>query len=119
MSIVCFCWLGSIPSYSQEDSTAYIHGLPVSEDDMAQLFVSEREQQRQLTPVSADALPKKVLKALRKGRQYEGWQDSLVYFDRNTRLFVVPVKTTDGVKVFGLNEDGNPVTFDEVSPSPE
>src|SRR5690606_35174842 len=106
---VCLC-------HAQEnDSTVYRFGLPVTEDDTAESF-SERDfpPRQRLTPVSPDALPGKVVKSLNEGRQYEGWRDQVVYYDRDARLFLVSVRDNGTVKIFGVNEQGDPVTFDEV-----
>jgi hypothetical protein len=108
--------LAMIVAKAQNDSTRYINGLPVSEDDTVEQFIdNDLGQKDQIKAVSATELPRKVLKALKKGDQYEGWEDSTIYFDQNTRLYLVPVKYKDGVKTFGINEGGHPVTFDEVA----
>jgi hypothetical protein len=101
---------------AQNDSTRYINGLPVSEDDTVEQFIeNDLGVKDKIRAVSTSELPRKVLKTLKKGDQYEGWQDSVIYFDENTRLFIVPVKYEGGIKTFGINEDGHPITFDEVT----
>jgi hypothetical protein len=101
---------------AQNDSTRYINGLPVSEDDTVEQFIeNDLGVKDKIRAVSTSELPRKVLKALKKGDQYNGWEDSVIYFDENTRLFLVPVKYEEGIKTFGINEDGHPVTFDEVT----
>jgi hypothetical protein len=101
---------------AQNDSTRYINGLPVTDDDTVEQFIeNDVGVKDKIRAVSTGELPRKVLKALKKGDQYNGWEDSVIYFDENTRLFMVPVKYGEGIKIFGINEDGHPVTFDEVT----
>jgi hypothetical protein len=101
---------------AQNDSTRYINGLPVSEDDTVEHFIeNDLGVKDKIKRVSTSELPRKVLRTLKKGDQYDGWEDSIIYFDENTRLFLVPVKSGESIKTFGINEDGHPVTFDEVS----
>lgn len=119
--LMIFLVIGAAAVHGQEpDSTRYINGLPVSEDDTVQRFPQQDlEPKNVVTPVPSNALPGKVLRALDKERQYQGWRDTIVYHENNTGLYLVPVKTAEGVRIFGLNEDGNAVTFDEVSAAPD
>ena len=104
-----------------QDSTRYINGLPVSEDDTTQQFLKDRdlEPKNRLTVVPADQLPVKLRDELDSDEQYAGWRDSSVYFDANTEIYHVPVKYAEGVKIFGMKENGDPVTFREVSDAPK
>ena len=102
--------------FSQEDSTLYINGLPVSEDDTArQVPHSDLEPKNDLTVVTEHALPDKLRTVLENETQYRGWRDTSIYLQKNTGIYLVPIKTEKSVKIFGLNESGNPVTFSEVS----
>jgi len=106
----------AIQLLAQNDSTVYRFGLPVTEDDTTRQFPAvDMEPQNKLVAVRANELPKKVLRALNREEQYHGWRDTTVYFEKNTGLYHVPVKHEDGVRVFGLNADGHPVTFDVVT----
>ncbi|MBT1702236.1 hypothetical protein [Chryseosolibacter indicus] len=101
---------------AQSDSTAYVHGLPVSEDDTVAVFPqSDLGPQENIVAVPESQIPKKVKKALRKGDQYEGWQGSTVYYDKNTHLYLVEIKRGNASRIYGLDESGRPVTYDEVS----
>lgn len=103
-------------SFSQNDSTRYINGLPVSEDDTVQNFpIQDLEPKDQLVALPPNALPADLVKSLEKDELYAGWRDSTVYYDANTNLYFVHVKREGSVKIFGLNENGKPVTFSEVS----
>jgi len=114
-ALICSC--GGANVFAQSDSTRYINGLPVSEDDTVQQFPrNDLGPSNKLIPLTAKQLPPSVLEALEEKAQYQGWQDSTVYFEKNTGLYIVPVKYEEGVKIFGLNENGKPVTFSEVSP---
>ena|SRR5688572_16361098 len=109
---------GQMSAFGQEkDSTRYINGLPVSEDDTVQQFLpGDLEPKSKLMEVPPEALPSAILKVLNEQEQYRGWRDSTVYFESNTRLYIIPVRSRDGVTIYGLNEDGKPVTFDVTSP---
>jgi hypothetical protein len=100
--------------FSQVDSTRYINGLPVSEDDTVTGFPgTDLGPKTILQPMSREDLPARLVEVLEKKPQYNGWRDSTIYFEKNTGIYHVPIKYNDGVKVFGLNENGDPVTFSE------
>jgi hypothetical protein len=103
--------------FSQDDSARYIFGIPVrSDDDTARSFPArDYVPPKKIKPVGVAALPAEVREALETEEQYTGWQDSTVYLDLNTGLYIVPIKHRTGVKIFGLNKKGEPVTYDEVS----
>ena len=108
--------LASAPLFAQNDSTIYRFGLPITEDDTAEQFLqSDRIPRNEWRAVPLRELPEKVLEAITEEDQYEGWRDSTVYFEKNTGLYLVPVQREDGVRIYGLNENGNPVTFDMIS----
>ena len=105
---------------AQNDSTKYRFGLPVGEDDTTRHFpVTDMEPETTMIAIPADELPEKVLKALTREDQYKGWRDTTIYLEKNTGLYHVPLKTEDGIHIFGLNKDGDPVTFDVVTERPE
>ena len=107
--------LAGFSAFSQADSTRYINGLPVSDDDTVQQFPqNDLAPAKKITPVEVKNLPAKLREALEQGAQYEGWKDSTVYFDNNTQQYIVPVKYEGGVKIFGVDKDGNPVRYSEV-----
>ena len=101
---------------AQNDSTVYRFGLPITEDDTTRQFPpADIEPENKMVAVRVNDLPKKLLKTLNSEEQYAGWRDTTIYFQKNTGLYHVPVKREDGVTVFGLNEEGHPVTFDVVT----
>lgn len=106
---------GAFESFAQDDSIRYINGMPVNADDTVRHFPqNDFSPENNLQPVPAVALPDEVRETL-KQELYEGWQDSIVYYQKNTELYLVPVKYENGVKIFGLNARGESVTYDEVS----
>ena len=116
MNIAALCILFALPAFSQNDSTRYINGLPVTEDDTTRQFLQgDLEPKNKVTRVSPNAIPAELLKALNTESQYQGWKDSTVYFEANTGLYLIPIKTGEGVRIYGLDRKGNPVTFDEIS----
>ena len=76
---------------------------------------TDLEPKNHLRIVAPDALPSDVLKVLDREALYDGWRDSTVYYDRNTSLFLIHVKSGESVKIIGMNEKGKPVTFNEVT----
>ena len=108
--------LAVFPVFGQDDSTRYIHGLPVSDDDTVRNFPQrDRQPDNRHRALSVRELPSELRKVLDEEPQYEGWRDSTVYLEVNTDLYIVPVKYDGGIKIFGLKENGNPVTYSEVS----
>ena len=104
----------------QNDSTIYRFGLPIPEDDTARNFpATDIEPETKMMAVPASELPAEVLEALTSQDQYEGWRDTTVYYEKNTGLYRVPVKDKDGIRIFGLNKEGEPVTFDMVTEPPD
>ncbi|MEX2233251.1 MAG: hypothetical protein WD824_13900 [Cyclobacteriaceae bacterium] len=120
LTIAAFILLALTTAFSQNDSTRYINGLPVSEDDtVGQFPQQDLGAKNKLIAVEVNDLPPKLLDVLKKEEQYHGWQDSTIYFEKNTGIYHVPVKYEEGVKIFGLNENGDPVSFREVTPRPD
>ena len=102
--------------FSQDDSTRYIFGLPVSDDDTTRAFPQrDHVPPNTIKPVGMVLLPDEVREALESQDQYKGWQDSTIYLDLNTGLYIVPVKRGSRVRIYGLNKSGEPVTYSEVS----
>lgn len=106
--------LGVFPALGQDDSTRYIHGIPVSDDDTVRNFPQrDRDPHNRHRPLSVSDLPSGLRKILDEEPQYDGWRDSTVYYEVNTGLYIVPVKYDGGIKIFGLQEDGNAVTYSD------
>ena len=114
--IAAFFLFGSTAVFSQSDSTRYINGLPVSEDDTArQAPQTDFTPANKRVPVAEAYLPAELREVLDEEEIYRGWQDTTIYFERNTGLYIVPIRYSEGVKIFGLTKDGEPVTFSEVA----
>ena len=109
-------WLCAVNVFAQDDSTRYIFGLPVNDDDSVGRFPdSDRAPVNVIIPVAAHELPGSLREVLEAEDQYEGWQDSTVYLQKNTGIYLVPIRNDKRVKIFGLNEKGDPVTYDETA----
>lgn len=109
-----------IAARGQDDSLRYINGLPIPEEDSAsEVPVADQPPYNKLVAVNATTLPGGVREALDNDRHYEGWRDTIVYFDKNTGLYLVPVRRPDGIRIYGLNKNGKPATFREVTPPDE
>ena len=109
--------LGSVVSFAQIDSdtsTVYRNGLPISEDDTVTNFPGvDFKPFNEYKKVSFDALPEKLKEELNENSRFNGWRDSLLYFDEiNSRYFVaIPIDSM--VQIFGFDKRGNVITFDE------
>src|SRR5688572_17565561 len=100
LTIAAFILPGATTAFSQNDSTRYINGLPVSEDDTVKQFPQEDlGAKNKLIAVELNDLPSKLVDVLKKEEQYQGWQDSTIYFEKNTGIYHVPVKYEEGVKI--------------------
>src|SRR5689334_15502921 len=95
----------TITGYAQHDSTRYANGLPVSQDDTVQQF-----PQRDLNPVNElirtekREVPKKIIKRLQKDKLYEGWEKVPIYFDKNTKLYVIHIPSGNTSRTYHFNE---------------
>lgn len=65
--------------------------------------------------VSKSSMPRKLVDALEKEKQYKGWEKFPVYQDSNTKLYLVRVQHGNSIRKYGLNENGKPVTFSEAT----
>jgi hypothetical protein len=108
--------LCSRAGHAQDDSTRYINGLPVTRNDSIAVTPPEdRPPFNRLIPVAGSKLPKQLRAVLEKESQYEGWEDTTIYLDENTHLYIIALRRIDGIRIFGLNKRGDPVTFREVA----
>lgn len=99
---------------SPSDSTQYIFGLPVTEE-VDSVPAGDHGPPDLIIKIPADKLPKKLLRTLTHDDLYRGWEKFPIYLQKNTKHYIVRVMEGNSMKVFGLNEDGNVVTFDEVA----
>ena len=105
-----------LPSYAQDDSTRYIFGIPVSDDDTVGNFPQrDRKPVNDLRAMTVRELPRELREALDEGPQYKGWRDTIVWYQQNTERYIVPVEYEEGIKIFGLDKEGNPRSYSEVS----
>jgi hypothetical protein len=113
--ILIFAFLSFGTSYtcfSQSDSTQYINGLPVNEDDTVQNFPQgDRYPHNHYRKVNASDLPGKLKTALDKNEAFRGWEQSAVYFDDNNDLYYIRVRSGADLKVIGVNKRGKAVNY--------
>ena len=115
-SIAAFWCFSIIDVSAQDDSTKYINGLPVSDDDTARVEPADIEPKNRVVAIPSHKLPKALREVLDDQEIYKGWQDTTVYFEMNTGIYRIPVRSGPGsVKIFGLNKNGDPLTYDEVT----
>lgn len=111
-----FIWFGTLLTNAQNDSTVYINGIPVTESDTVTNFPdTDLFPKTNHERIHYDKIPSKLRKILERKSLYKGWNQTGVFLDKNTNLYLVRVSVKKGYKIFGLDKNGNPVTFDEVS----
>lgn len=114
--LVLFAIAGENNFAQSNDSTQYIFGLPVTEDDTARAF-----PQRDIYPydkkirVQPGNLPEKLLKSLEENNIYRNWNREPVYHDRNADLFIITIRQDSVMKIFRMTREGKAVSYDERS----
>jgi hypothetical protein len=113
--LLLFC-LFLIPGWvvvqAQNDSTVYIHGLPVSGDDTVQHFPkNDLPPNNNIVIIPENQLPSSLLKALNKDKRYSGWKAFPVYYNTSTEVYNVTVKNAADTTYYGFNSNGKPVTY--------
>lgn len=112
--LTCIWLFSAVSGRAQGDSVRYYYGLPVTgEDSVIETETPDRPPYRRITTVPVDELPGELVKALDERPIYEGWRDTIVYFDQNSKLYVVPIPYDQGIRIFRLNARGKPVAFDD------
>jgi hypothetical protein len=113
LSVIVLC-VGTL-AIGQPDSTLYSNGIPmVDEDSVENIIPPDQDPKKQRVRVPEEKIPARVSKVLRSDN-YKGWEKTGLYLDKNTRLYIVTVPYADGFRIFGLDQYGKPVTYDEVS----
>jgi hypothetical protein len=117
--IQLFCFM-SVAAWSQNDSTVYEQGIPVSDDDTVQNFPRQDfYPKKKIEVLSYNAVPDKIKKALNKNSLYKGWNRLPIYHDLNTDIFYVRIVNKTDTTTYGLNKHGDPVTYGEHSVNDE
>ncbi|HYC86708.1 MAG TPA: hypothetical protein VEB86_15855 [Chryseosolibacter sp.] len=110
------CLMLASRAWAQDDSIRYRHGIPVTENDTTENdLVEDRYPHERLTRILPENLPSQLRRALERKSVYTGWEKFPVYFNENTNLYIIRIKTDRTIKVFGLNHAGKGVTYDEMS----
>jgi hypothetical protein len=108
----------AIPMYgvAQSDSTQYIYGLPVTPSDTATAAPeADPDTPKKRVWVNPEQLPKRLKRELDTKNLYKGWRNDSVFLDLNTRLYLIRIREKNSMRIYGFDQDGNPVTYDEVS----
>jgi hypothetical protein len=61
-----------------------------------------------LIRIRLDAIPPKMKKNLESSDNYNGWQGSPVYRNRDTRGYSIDIRSGDSLKTYRFNEAGEP-----------
>jgi hypothetical protein len=100
----------------QSDSTLYINGLPVTQDDTVRNYPSSDYYPKDKTVVvPSNRLPEKLRTILNREPLYKGWDRLPVLYDKNTDRYTVRVITENDTVFYGLDRKGNPLTYGKKS----
>jgi hypothetical protein len=97
------------------DSTEYVFGLPVTNDDTTSRRFPDQPPKDVLEKVWDVDIPKRLHKALDQENLFKGWRKYGVYRDKNTGLYIIYIRDRNSTQVYGLNDKGKPVTYNEVT----
>jgi hypothetical protein len=101
---------------AQTDSLQFIQGIPVIRDDtLPQTLVEDQPPNDHLIRVAADTIPSRLRKTLNGDNMFNGWQKASLYFDLNTRLFILHLPGQDVIRTYHFSEEGKPVSYNETS----
>jgi hypothetical protein len=103
-------------AFAQNDSLEFIHGLPVIEDDTVQQFPQEDlEPLSNYTRIAKNEIPPRLQRTLKHDDLYKGWENSPIYLDRNTGLYILHLSSATSVRTYRFNESGKPVSYSETA----
>ena len=88
------------PSVPQEQNPAPANGEPKS------------EQKEDRMEVKKEMLPPLLLEAL-KEEKYSGWEDSPIYYEKNTDQYILHVTKDNSTQTFRFDKEGEPITTDK------
>lgn len=112
ISILVFAVVTGYNAWSQSDSTLYINGLPVSEDDTVRNFPSTNYYPKNNEVIVGNRqLPEKLLDKLKKQSVYKGWERFPVLYNKSTDRYTVRVLSQNDTLYFGLDGNGNAVSY--------
>jgi len=102
--------------FAQNDSLDFYMGLPVIHDDtVSQTSVPDMVPMDQYIRLSPDSLPKRVVETLAHDDIFKGWQKASLYYDKNTKLYVIHLASGNSIRTYRFNADGEPVAYSETS----
>ena len=116
--ITAILFVASLPLKAQSDasdSTEYIFGLPVTNDDTIRQPFPDRPPKDVLVRIPENEIPKRLRKSLEIDDLYKGWERRGIFRDRNTGLYIISIRDKTSTRTYGFNENGKPITFDEHS----
>lgn len=107
--------LVSMSLYGQKagDSTIYYNGIPIYEDSVQNSPQQDLAPYDRYVAVPNDRLPKALKRQLTKHDRFNGWNQFPVLLDTNTDVYLIRVRNHHIIRMFGLDAEGRPVTYDE------
>jgi uncharacterized protein (DUF1330 family) len=112
--LFCSFLFTSVIAYSQDDDTIqFVQGLPVTGEDTSQNEYQSGLNTANLTKLTPEQIPPKLLRTLKKDSLFANWKNGEVYLDEKTGLYWIEFSEGNVVRTFGLSARGHPVTIRE------
>ena len=102
---------------ADDDTIQYSHGLPITGEDTLSQEVDtlDREPKDVQIRLESGQIPTALRKTLRRGEQYKGWEQSAIFIQKNTGLYVVRITEGGTTRIYRFNGNGKAVSYDEES----
>jgi hypothetical protein len=71
----------------------------------------DTEPFRDSVRLEENQVPKKLKKTLQRDKLYHGWEDAGIYFNTNTKLYMLYLPVDSMMRKYGFDEYGKVVTF--------
>ena len=96
--IILFFMILTFNSYGQTDSL--------------QQNLNNTEQKEDRVEIQKDELPAAMKTALNSDAKYKGWEDSPVYYERNTDQYLIHITGENSTQTFRFDKKGTPIVTD-------
>ena len=100
-----------------DDTVQYIHGLPqTGEDTVTQSWPKDDVAPADsIVQLSADQLPRDLVKSLDGNPLYKGWKNQTLQIDKNTGMYWIHFREQRRVRSYAFDESGHVVSLKEVT----
>jgi hypothetical protein len=85
---------------------------PLQNDKYATEVPKDSPPYKNQIEVAREDIPVRLLKTLQRDDLYKGWENSTIYLDENTHIYMLRMKRNSTITTYGFNKNGKAVTFD-------